>query len=418
MLSRPRARGARVFLLTTMHPPHSPAPSGSTPRTVAWLSFFPVEWLDEVPEEVARVPKDHPATWQQVLLAELERDPRFRLHVFALRSTYARSLEFERRGVRFHLVKTPRGWRSPSYYWVDTWLLWRALRRLRPDVVHAWGTEGGAALVAKRLGYPYVVTMQGLLSWIRTLVPLGRYHRFAARLEDWSLRGAPVVTTESNFAVDYLRRRHPGLRVEQVEHPPKPLFQTLARQPQREPLRLVFTGNPSQIKGTDLLLRALDRVRDELAFELVIVAARGQGFLEAMRAAVSTALWSRVRLLENVPSETVAAELARATMMVFPTRADTSPNSVKEAVVAGVPVVASRIGGLVDYVLPDKNGVLFEPDNLEACVGGIREAARHPLFREGRVDAATLAWARDYLSAARMGRRFAEIYHSLAPPPS
>ena len=45
-------------------------------------------------------------------------------------------------------------------------LIGRILKRVRPDVVHAWGTENGAALVAGRLGYPSVVTMQGLLTWL------------------------------------------------------------------------------------------------------------------------------------------------------------------------------------------------------------------------------------------------------------
>ena len=41
---------------------------------------------------------------------------------------------------------------------VDTVLIRRALRAIKPDVVHAWGTEQGAALVANRLGYPRVAT--------------------------------------------------------------------------------------------------------------------------------------------------------------------------------------------------------------------------------------------------------------------
>lgn len=385
---------------------------------MAWISFFPVEWLDDAPAELSAVPKFHPATWQRVLLAELEGRADLRLHIVALRKTFPRSLEFERHGARFHLIKTRGGLRSPTFFWSDTFLIGRVLRRVRPDVVHAWGTEDGAALVAARLGYPYLVTMQGLLSWYATLAPLNRYQRLAARLEPWSIRGAPVVTTESAFAMDYLRRRHPRLCLEQVEHAPLPLFHRVERRPQTRPLRLVFTAMLTYTKGVDVLLAALDQLRDELDFELALVGGSDQAMLERSRAATSPELWRRVRFRQNLGPEQVADELAQAAMMVFPTRADTSPNSVKEAVVAGVPVIASRIGGIVDYVFPGRNGLLFEPASVRACADAVREAARHPLFSAGLVEPAALAWARDYLSAARMAERFAGLYARLAARPA
>jgi glycosyltransferase involved in cell wall biosynthesis len=104
-------------------------------------------------------------------------------------------------------------------------------------------------------------------------------------------------------------------------------------------------------------------------------------------------------------------------MLLFPTRADTSPNAVKEAVVAGVPVVASRIGGIPDYVVPGKNGILFEPDSVEACVQGLREAMEHPLFRSGLVDQQTLRAMREYLSPKAMAEKFLAAYHELLHGP-
>ena len=44
-------------------------------------------------------------------------------------------------------------------------LLRQALRPVRPDLVQAWGCDRGAALMASRLGYPDLVTVQGLIQW-------------------------------------------------------------------------------------------------------------------------------------------------------------------------------------------------------------------------------------------------------------
>lgn len=381
------------------------------PLTVAWISYFPVEWLDHVPEAVARVPRAHAGSWLRVLLAELERQPGLKIHVIALRKEFESDLTFERNGVTFHLMKVPGGLRAPSLFWLDTWRIKRRLAEIRPDVVHAWGSEKGAALVASRLPYPYLVSIQGLLTWYNELVPLNRYQRFAVLLEKWSLPRAPVVTTESIFAVQYLNRKFPGLPVRQAEHAPDWIFHRLQRCPQTRPFRFIFVAPLSHIKGGDLLLRALDRLKDELAFEMVVIGRPAPGYLERIRAATSAELWTRVQLKDDLPPAAVAEELAKATLMIFPTRADTSPNSVKEAVVAGVPVVASVIGGIPDYVFPGKNGLLFPSENLDKCVQAIRDACAHPLFGRGAVDPETLAQTREYLSPRRMGAAFLEIYN-------
>ena len=60
------------------------------PLTVAWFSYFPVEWLPGVPEAVQRLPRQHPASWQRVLLAEFEKNPGLKLHVIVLRKQFER----------------------------------------------------------------------------------------------------------------------------------------------------------------------------------------------------------------------------------------------------------------------------------------------------------------------------------------
>jgi glycosyltransferase involved in cell wall biosynthesis len=368
--------------------------------TVAWFSFFPVEWLSDIPASVQELPRQHPATWQQVLMDELEKAPGLKLHILVLRSQFPQTISFDRKGVSFHLIRTPGGMRAPLLFWVDTWLIKRRLALIHPHVVHAWGTENGAALVASRLKYPYVVSMQGIFSWSRNLLRLNRYARFVARLEDLALPRAPLVTAESNFAMQYLGTRYPGLCLRQVEHAPKWLFHQVQRRPQTEPFRFLLTGGFDYNKGADLLVQALDQVRQEIPLELVTVGDAKTDLVRWLKKRTTAALWSQER--------------ATATLLIHPTRADNSPNSVKEAVVAGVPVVASHIGGIPDYVFPEKNGILFAPGDVAGLAQALRAACRHPLLSRGLVDPDTLAKTRDYLSPERMGREFLTIYQKLA----
>jgi glycosyltransferase involved in cell wall biosynthesis len=102
--------------------------------------------------------------------------------------------------------------------------------------------------------------------------------------------------------------------------------------------------------------------------------------------------------------------LSKATIFLLPTRADTSPNAVKEAVVAGVPVVAGNVGGIPDYVFPGENGFLFAAGKQAEFKAMIQEAITHPLFSRGLVSPASLQRNREYLSPARMAQSFLSVY--------
>lgn len=386
------------------------------PLTVAWISDFPVEWLAEVPEPLRHLPRRHPATWQMVLLAEFEKDPALDIHVILLRGRIQRSFSVERNGTQFHVLKCPPWLRLASIFWADTCLIRRACKRIQPDLVHAWGMEKGAGLIGHRLGRPYLMTVQGLFGWYKERVPLGRYERFLERLERHTLARVPVVTTESTFAVRYLQQRYPRLRIQQAEHAPNRAFLEIMRQPQNQPVQFCTVGGLGFRKGTDLLFQALERLAPEIAFNLIVVTDVGPEQLHSLQAGLSPALRQRTQFKLNLLPHEVAREVAASTMLLLPTRADTSPNAVKEAAVAGVPVVASEVGGIPDYIQSGQNGLLSPPGDLDQFVAAIRAAVNHPLFRRGQVEPAALARTRDYLSPERMARNFLAAYElALAP---
>ena len=380
------------------------------PLSVAWISDFPVEWLPEIPEPLRALPKRHPATWQMVLLSEFEKNPELRVHVVLLRRRIRRDFSFERNGIVFHVLKAYAWLRLGSLFWADTLLIRRVCRQIQPDLVHAWGAEKGAATIAPRLGYRYLLTVQGLFAWYKEAGPLPAYYRFIERLERGSLPLAPLVTTESRFAIEFLRQRYPRLEIFQAEHAPNRAFFNARRQPQTDPFHFIAIGTPSYRKGTDLLFKALDQLSAEFPFKLTMICGPDTRYVDSLRPLVSQDLWQRIEFKHDLLPDDVARELETSTMLLLPTRADVSPNAVKEAVVAGVPVVVANTGGIPDYVQPSQNGLLFPPGDLDAFVQAIRAAAKHPLFGRGQVAPESLARSRGYLSPARMAQNFLAAY--------
>jgi len=379
---------------------------------IAWISDFPVEWLPDLPEPLRALPRRHPATWEISLLSEFEKDPGLHIQVILLRRRIERDFSFERNGTVFHILKAPGVLRVGTLFWLDTFLIGRVCRKFRPDLIHAWGNENGAALIAHRLGYPYVMTVQGLFGWYKKKVPLSGYLRFVELWERISLPRAPVVTAEATFAVQFLKERYPRVRVKQAEEAPNPAFSQVIRRPQITPVHFIFVGTLGFPKGTDLLFKALDQLAAEMSFKLTVISGPNKQYLESLRSTVSEALWQRVEFKHHLLPHEVARELASSTMLLLPTRADTGPTAVKEAVVAGVPVVASNVGGVPDYVVPDKNGLMFPPGDLPNFVQAIRSACAHPLFSRGLVEAETLAQMRAYLSPQRMAKGFLAAYQT------
>ena len=87
-------------------------------------------------------------------------------------------------------------------------------------------------------------------------------------------------------------------------------------------------------------------------------------------------LGGRVHFLGH--REDVPALLGAADVFVLPSRSEAFPNGAIEAMAAGLPVVASRVGGLLDLIDHGRTGLLVEPSNPEALAAALRQLFTDP----------------------------------------
>ena len=95
----------------------------------------------------------------------------------------------------------------------------------------------------------------------------------------------------------------------------------------------------------------------------------------------------RVVITGRLTDDEIAALFRRSDLFVFPTLADTLPLVVLEAMSHGVPVVASRVGG-IPFQLGQSAGVLIEPGQPQALAAAIDELAGQPERRNAIAKAA------------------------------
>jgi glycosyltransferase involved in cell wall biosynthesis len=149
---------------------------------------------------------------------------------------------------------------------------------------------------------------------------------------------------------------------------------------QHVPLRVVFLGRLHPTKGVDTLLRAiaaLPGVRLDLDVYGVAEDGTDSSYVRSLRALAAND--PRVRWCAPVPSEQVLSVLRGYDVVAVPSRwLETGPQVVLEAFAAGVPVVGSRLGGLVELVDDRVDGLLVDPDSVAAWAKTLRELVEHP----------------------------------------
>lgn len=132
------------------------------------------------------------------------------------------------------------------------------------------------------------------------------------------------------------------------------------RQAANAPLRLLYVGQIEEHKGILWLVEALRSFRGE--FELRVVG--GGAKLAYLRRATSGD--SRHVLRGPVAPEQLPAYFSEADLTVVPSLAlENCPGVILESLVAGTPVLASRVGGISELISEGKNGWLFAPGDVE-----------------------------------------------------
>jgi glycosyltransferase involved in cell wall biosynthesis len=175
------------------------------------------------------------------------------------------------------------------------------------------------------------------------------------------------------------------------------------------PARLLFVGDLVAPKGVEELIAAvmeLARTGAPLALDVV-----GDGPLrETLEARAAGA---PVTFHGTLPRAQVAERMRAAHGLVLPSHNEGTPVSIMEALTCGIPVVASRVGGIPDLVTDGENGVLVPPADVPALRDALGRVAGDGAFRE-RLTAAARKTGTRYSLAERRAEVAAVVGRVLA----
>lgn len=224
-----------------------------------------------------------------------------------------------------------------------------------------------------------------------------------------SYHAAHRVVANSTAAAAQLRTE--GVSPDRVVVIPNGIDLSLFTQRDRQGThRIVATvANLRPEKGHDVLLRAAARVLRRIPDARFRIIGDGPTRPALIELASALGISKSIEFLGH--REDVPALLAQTDVYAFPSRTEAFPNGLIEAMAAGLPVVASAIGGMLELVEDGRNGVLVPPGDDTALANRLEELLTHEAAARQLGDAARTTIESRY-SFDRMIASFEQLYIS------
>lgn len=287
------------------------------------------------------------------------------------------------------------------------------LGRLQPDVLHCHGAKGGAygRLIAAWLGRR------------RTIVCIYAPHGGTLHFDETSLEGRIYFGLEralerltdalvhvSAYEAETYRRKvgiprcravviRNGLREDE--------FAPVT--PDADAADLLFLGMIRDLKGTDVFLEAIAKVEERYGRKLTARVIGQAEDPEHYRALAQTlGIADRVGFSEPMPARRA---FASARVIVVPSRAESMPYVVLEAIAAGMPIIATRVGGIPEIFGPSADE-LVAPGDPGALAQAIEDLVSHP----ARAAAGVMArrdWMRPRFHITAMQNQIETLYREI-----
>lgn len=267
-------------------------------------------------------------------------------------------------------------------------------RLVRADVIHGHGAKGGA----------YARLLPRFAGGVRVYTPHGGALHFDKR----SLRGLAFLTAERVLRLrtdGFIFESDFGLKtfIEKVGEPEpnstvlhngvtEAEFAPVVQQP--DAADFVFIGELRELKGLGTLIDAATLAGHKMHLRIVGAGAERAVF-EEMASQVPPL--ARIEFMGAMPAREAFA-LGR--IVVIPSHHESLPYVALEAAAAGMPIIATRVGGMAEIFGPDA-GALISARDVGALAGRLRRAMAHP-EETAKLAARLQARVLDEFSAPRM----------------
>ena len=332
-------------------------------------------------------------TCQIVRSLALDLDPeRYQVHALFLGGAGPLFGNLGEAGIDAHAIDWQQGWRDPR----GAMRFWRLLRQQWFDIVHIhFGGRAVIRLARAASNAKIVRHLHGRILEPEGLAPV----RF--RFE-----GVDAVVAVSQAVADQIENRDV-----EVIYAGVPVSAAAPPRVRPEAGLLIGTaGRLVKLKGIEFLLEAAAQLRPEFPSLQVEIAGSGPELEDLKVQVARLGLQEHVRFLGWM--DDLSSTLRGWDVFVMPSLEEGFPTAALNAMAAGVPVVATTVGGVPELIEDGVNGLLVSPGDVAGLVAALELLLRQRDERL-RMGEAGFERVRDHFSTKWMAAKFTQLYDRL-----
>lgn len=329
-------------------------------------------------------------TAPEALLQGLSGLSNVEVHVISCLQQKVSSPEKLAGNIWYHGLHVPKfGWMRTGYQGCIR-AVRRKLQEIQPDIVHGQGTERDCAMSTVFSGYPNVLTIHGNMQIMAQMQksPPFSFYWLAAKLERLCLArtdGVVCITDYTRKAVSELARQ-----TWTVPNAVDQSFFEIIPAPS-EISQILYVGNICPRKNQNAYIRAMDELPEMKKRQIIFLGSKNDydPYACEFDNLLSTRPWCRFEGFAD--RDRLKDYFSRASLLVLASLEDNCPMVVLEAMAAGVPVVASAVGGIPELIENGVTGLLCDPIDNESMRNAVAKifsttAFRAELANRARID--------------------------------
>ena len=301
------------------------------------------------------------------------------------------------------------------------WRMRRIIQTENPDIIHCFLPTTYHLAVPAHL----LAKFRGRRRFIMSRVSLGFYFQGHAVIKWWETKFCHKVIdaaagnsqavvrelTTENIPNAKCYLLYNGIKIEDFARPTS----ALAVAAEQKIIAMTAVGNLHPYKGYDDLLAALLTVH-EMGIHNWQISIAGRDVADNL---ARYRQWCQAHNLSDKihflgPVRNVREVLWQSQLHLHLSHTESFPNSILEAMTAGLPVIATNVGGIPELVKNGVNGMLVAPQNTAEIAAAIKTLCQNHALR-GQMGDAGARIARDGFSLSRSVAAFESMYHAVAP---
>ena len=345
-------------------------------------SAYPfVEELGTTYRSIRRV-----TSWNETLAGALASLPGIEVHVI---TSYKgeKTIQVRRGRLTVTYLVIPKLCNALTLYGYTARMASLLIRTLEPDIVHGIGTEHIWPFVAVRSNYPSVVTIHGVVNEIvkKTHPPLFSRLRYFGLLEKRVINRTRHLIAISPY-IQRMVEHNSSNRVYPVENAVSNRYFEVIASPSRSKT-ILFVGHTGKGKGLRTLVEAFAqlkrrKVAADWRIHVLGPVHEGNYYDGICQTIEAEKLQSDISFKGFLLPSEMTEEYRTAAFLVLPSKQESAPMCIAEAMACGIPVVATPVGGVPYMVADGLTGFLCSVNNNEILAYRMLEFMEHPAFRD------------------------------------